>query len=150
MLARLGEQDEPADQVVDEAEAARLGAVAEHGQGLRRERLAQEGGDRATVVRAHARPIGVEDPDDRRVDALLAVVRHRQRLGVPLRLVVDPARADRVDVTPVGLGLRVHLRIAVDLAGRGEQEAGALPLRQPERVVVPYEPVFSECSGMRR
>jgi hypothetical protein len=29
----------------------------------------------------------------------------------------------------------VHLRIAVDLARRGEQEAGALPLREPERVV---------------
>ena len=70
-----------------------------------------------------------------RVDALLAVVGHRQRLGVALGLVVDAARADRVDVAPVGLGLRVHLRVAVDLAGRGEQEARALALRQAERVV---------------
>ena len=70
-----------------------------------------------------------------RVDALLGVVGHRQRLGVALRLVVDAARADRVDVAPVGLGLRVHLRVAVDLARRGDQEARALPLREAERVV---------------
>ena len=84
---------------------------------------------------AHARAVGVEDPDDRRVHALLVVVRHRQRLGVALRLVVDAARADRVDVAPVGLGLRVHLRVAVDLARRGEQEPRALELREAERVV---------------
>ena len=88
-------------------------------------------------MRAHARPVGVEDPHDRGVDALLAVVGHRQRLGVALCLVVDAARADRVDVAPVGLGLRVHLRVAVDLARRGEQEPGALELREAERVVRP-------------
>jgi hypothetical protein len=38
-------------------------------------------------------------------------------------------------MAPVRLGLRVDLRIAVDLARRGEQEAGALPLGEPERVV---------------
>ena len=70
-------------------------------------------------------------------DALLVVVRHRQRLGVALRLVVDAARADRVDVTPVRLRLRVHLRVAVDLARRREQEPRALELREPERVVRP-------------
>src|SRR6478735_2025928 len=34
MLARLGEQDQAAHEVVDEAEAARLGAAPEHGQRL--------------------------------------------------------------------------------------------------------------------
>ena len=67
------------------------------------ERLAQEGRDRAPVVGAHPRAVGVEDAHDRGVDALLAVVGHRQRLGVALRLVVDAARADRVDVAPVVL-----------------------------------------------
>ncbi len=99
------------------------------------ERLAQEGRDRAAVVRAHARAVGVEDADDRGVDALLAVVGHRQRLGVALGLVVDAARADRVDVAPVGLRLRVDLRVAVDLGGRGGEEAGAVVLGQAERVV---------------
>ena len=125
----------PRDQVVDVAEAARLAAVAEDGQRLVLERLAQEGRDRAAVVRAHPRAVGVEDPHDAGVDALLAVVGHRQRLGVALRLVVDAARADRVDVAPVGLRLGVDLRVAVDLGGGGEQEAGALELRQAEHVV---------------
>ena len=126
---------EPADEIVDEAEAPRLRAVAEHGQRLLLERLADERRDRAAVVRPHARPVGVEDAHDRRVDPLLAVIGHRQRLGVALRLVVDAARPDRVDVAPVGLRLRVHLRVAVHLARRREQEARALHLREAERVV---------------
>ena len=139
--------DQAADQVVDVAEAAGLGAVAEDGDRLALHRLADEGRDRAAVVRAHPRPVGVEDPDDRGVDALLAVVGHRQRLGVALRLVVDAAGADRVDVAPVGLRLRVHLRIAVDLARRGQEEAGALELRQPERVV---RPVRADLQRLQR
>ena len=135
MLVARREQVEAADEVVDVAEAARLRPVAVDGQRLVRERLAHEGRDRPPVVRPHARAVRVEDPDDRRVDALLVVVRHRQRLGVALRLVVDASRADRVDVPPVRLLLRMLLRIAVDLARGGEQEARALELRQPERVV---------------
>ena len=135
VLAALRERDQAADEVVDVAEAPRLRAVAEDGQRLLLERLAHERRDRAAVVRPHAAPVGVEDADDRRVEALLAVVGHRERLGVALRLVVDAARPDRVDVTPVGLGLRVHLRVAVDLARRGEEEARALELRETERVV---------------
>ena len=75
--------------------------------------------------------------DDAGVDALLAVVGHRQRLGVALGLVVDAARADRVDVAPVVLGLGMDLGVAVDLRGRGEQEPRPLELRQPEHVVGP-------------
>ena len=65
----------------------------------------------------------------------MAVVGHRHRLGEALGLVVDAARADRVDVAPVALGLRVDLRIAVDLAGRRQEEPGALGLGQAEGVV---------------
>ena len=137
MLARLGEQDDPADQVVDVTEAPRLRAVAEHRDRLPVQGLAQKRRDRAPVVRPHPAAVGVEDPHDPGVDALLAVVRHHQRLGVALGLVVHPSRTDGIDVSPVGLGLRVHLRIAVDLARRGEQEARALELREAERVVRP-------------
>ena len=56
MLARLCQQDQPTDEVVDETEAPRLGAVAEHGQRLLLERLANEGRDGTAVVRAHPRP----------------------------------------------------------------------------------------------
>ena len=125
----------PADQVAHVTERARLAAVAEHRDRPVRQRLAQERRDRAAVVRAHATAVRVEDPHDRRVHALLAVVGHRQRLRVALGLVVHAARPDRVDVAPVGLRLRVHLRVAVHLARRGDQEPRALGLGQAERVM---------------
>ena len=101
VLAGLRQRDHAGDQVLDVTERAGLAAVAEHRDRPVGERLAQERRDRPAVVRAHPRAVGVEDPDDRRVHALLAVVGHRQRLGVALGLVVDAARADRVDVAPV-------------------------------------------------
>src|ERR671936_1966162 len=57
VLAALGEQHEAADQVVDVAEAPRLRALAEDGERLSLERLPHECGNRAPVVRAHARPV---------------------------------------------------------------------------------------------
>ena len=83
----------------------------------------------------HARAERVEDPHDARVDAVSAVVGHRDRLGEALGLVVHAARPDRVDVAPVVLALGMDERIAVDLGGRGEQEARALRLGDAERVV---------------
>ena len=56
---------------------------------------------------------------------MLAAVVKRQALGGALPLVVAGALADGVDVAPVGLGLRVLERVAVDLGGGGEEEAGA-------------------------
>ena len=135
VIAGLGEADDAVDQVADEAERTGLGPVAEDGDRPVLQRLAHEGRDGAAVVRAHPGAVGVEDADDRGVHALLAVVGHRERLGVALGLVVDAARADRVDVAPVALGLRVDLRVAVDLGGRGGQEARAVQLGQAERVV---------------
>ncbi len=123
------------DQVVDVAEGAGLRAVAEDRHRLAGERLRHEGGHHPAVAQAHARPVGVEDAHDPGLEPVVAVVGHHHRLGEPLRFVVDPARADRVDVAPVGFRLRVHQRVAVDLGGRGEQDAGAFGLGQAERVV---------------
>ncbi len=66
---------------------------------------------------------------------MLAVVGHRHRLGEALRLVVHTARSDRIDVSPVGLGLRVDLGVSVHLAGRGEHGAGALRAGQTHGLV---------------
>src|SRR4051812_41547810 len=140
VLVRLGERHEPANGVVGVAEAARLRSVAEYRERLTCERLLDERHRRSAVVPAHPRPVRIEDPGDTRVDALLVVVRHRQRLGVALRLVVHAARADGVDVAPVRLRLRRHQRVAVDLARRREQEPRALVLREAERVVSPVRP----------
>ena len=80
---------------------------------------------------------GVEDAHDRGVHALLAQVRHRERLGVALRLVVDAAQADRVHVAPVRLRLRVDERVAVDLAGGGEQKRARCFFASPSVLWVP-------------
>ena len=92
-------------------------------------------GRHAAVVEPHPRAVGVEDPDDPRLHAVIAVIGHGDRLGEPLGLVVAAARADRVDVAPVVFALGVDLGIAVDLRRAGQQEPGVLRLGQPERVV---------------
>ena len=46
---------------------------------------------------------------------MLAVVGQGQSFGESLRLVVDTAGTHRVDVSPVGLRLRVDEGIAIDL-----------------------------------
>ena len=115
--------------------------------GFALDRLAEERGDGAPVVPAHPRSVGVEDARDAGVHALLAVVRHRERFGVALRLVVDPAGPDRVHMAPVRLGLRVDLWVAVDLARGREQEPGTLELREPEHVVGPVRAHFERMQG---
>jgi hypothetical protein len=102
------------------------------------------------VVRPHPRAVRVEDPHDRGVDPVRAPVGHRQRLGEALRLVVHPARPDRVHVPPVRLGLRVDLRVAVGLRRRGQQEARALLLAEPSACSVPSEPTFIVSIGRSR
>ena len=129
-----GEPEDAVDQVVDVADAAGLRAVAGHRDRLAGQRLPDEGRDGPAVVRPHPRPVRVEDPHDAGVDPVGAPVGHGQRLGEPLGLVVHAARADRVDVPPVGLRLRVHLRVAVRLRGGGQHVAGALLPGQAERV----------------
>ena len=89
--------------------------------------------DHATVAGAHARAVGIEDPDDPRIQSVRAVVGHRQGLGEALGLVVRAPRTDRVDVAPVRFGLRVDLGIAVHLTGRGQQVSRLTRLGEPER-----------------
>ena len=93
---------EALDQVVDVAERARLRAVAVDRDRLAVQRLDDEVRHHAAVVGVHARAVGVEDARDLDVELVLAVVVEEQRLGAALALVVAGARADRVDVAPVG------------------------------------------------
>ncbi|MNL77128.1 hypothetical protein D3C87_2032390 [compost metagenome] len=63
----------------------------------------------------HPRPVGVEDAGDFDLDAVLSPVIEEQGLGASLAFVVTGANADRIDVAPVGLDLRMDVRIAVNL-----------------------------------
>ncbi len=122
------------DEVIDVTDRPGLPTVPGHGERLARQGLADEGGDGPPVVGTHAGAEGVEDPQHSGVHVVEAPVGHGQRLREALSLVVHASRADRVHVTPVRLGLRVHLRVAVAL-GRGRQQvAGALLLGEPEAV----------------
>ena len=82
----------------------------------------------------HARAIGVEDPRHLDAQLVLAVIVEEQRLGAALAFVVAGARADRIDVAPVVLGLRMDMGVAIDLAGRGLEDLRLHPLGQAQHV----------------
>ena len=63
----------------------------------------------------HPRAVGVKDPHDADVDAVAAVIIHKQRFGDAFAFVVTRADADRIDTAAVRFDLRMHLRIAVHL-----------------------------------
>ena len=113
--------------VVDVAERPGLAPGAVHRQRFAVERLHEEVRHDPTVGRSQPRPVRVEDANDRGRQTVEPLVRHRQRLGEPLRFVVDRTRAGGIDVAVVRLGLRVHVRIAVDLAGRRDEEPRVAP-----------------------
>src|ERR1700730_708706 len=136
-LGVIGRQqaDDALDEVVDVTEAARLGAVPVHGHRLVLQRLHQEVRHGPPVIDAHPRPKAIKNANDAGVHAVRTVVRHGERLGGTLRLVVERARSDGIDVAPIGLGLRMDLGVAVDLGGGRKEEDCALRTRHAEHVV---------------
>src|SRR3954469_13420807 len=88
----------------------------------------------ASVVWPHTRSVGVEDPRDCGVHAVRGAVRDSKRLGETLGLVVDTTRANRVDITPVAFGLRVHLGVSINFGRRSEEEPGLLLTSEFESV----------------
>src|SRR5947209_7762602 len=68
-LTGIEQRDDAAHQVVDVADRAGLRAGAVHGDRLAAQGLRDERRDGPAVVRAHARTVGVEDPDDADVEA---------------------------------------------------------------------------------
>jgi len=58
--------------------------------------------DHSAVVQLQARAVGVEDADDAGIDFVIAVVGHGDGFGEAFGFVVDGARADGIDVAPVG------------------------------------------------
>ncbi len=123
------------DLVLDEAEAPGLLAGAVDGERLAHLCLDEEVRHHPAVAGPEPGTVGVEDAGDADLDPMRPVVGHGHGLGEALGLVVDPPGADRVDVAPIALRLGMDLRVPVDLAGRGQQIAGALLLGQAQGVV---------------
>ena len=117
------------------AETAGLPPLSEDRQRFAPERLGDERWRDPSVRGPHPRTVSVEDPDDPRVDAVLAVVGHGQRFREALGLVVDAPHTDRVDVAPVAFRLRVDQWVAVNLGGGRQEESRAFCPGQTERVV---------------
>ncbi len=98
------------------------------------QRLHDEVRHHAAVIGVHARPVGVEDTRHLDGHAVLAAVVEEQRFRAALPLVVAGAQADRIDVAPVVLRLRMNARVAVDLGGGGLQDRHAQPLGEAQHV----------------
>ena len=115
-------------------EGSGLLSVTVDGHVLALEGLDDEVGDDTAVVGVHTRTKGVENTGDTDVDTVLAHVAIGEGLGHTLALVVARTGADTVDVTPVVLALGVLLGVAVDLGGRGDEEASLGTLGKTEHV----------------
>ena len=59
---------------------------------------------------------------------MVSVVGHGGRLSKAFGLVVDTARTNRVDVSPIVLRLRMDKRVTIGLRSRGEQKTSTLGL----------------------
>ena len=122
-------------QIVDVTKTARLGARSENGQVLSPQRLSNEGRQHTSVIQAHPRSVRVEDPHNPRFHTVVAVVGHRHGFLESLGFVIDASRSDGVHVAEVLLMLRVHLWIAIDLAGRSDGDPGSFVLGQTQAIV---------------
>ena len=85
------------------------------------------------------RSIGIEDAGYLDAQVVLTAVVEEQRLGAAFALVVTGPGASGVDVAPVGLRLRVDLRIAIDLAGGGLEDLGLDAFGQAQHVDGPMD-----------
>ena len=132
------------DQIVDVLEGASLTAITVDGNVLAAQRLANEVGDDAAVVRVHERAVGVEDANHANVEVVGAVVVEEDGLSGSLALIVAGAGSDGVHVsvvllcasdggiTPTGLGM--DERVSVDLARAGVQETASRVAGQMKKV----------------
>ena len=134
VVGGLHQADDAVDEIVDIAERTGLPAVAIDGDVASEQRLDDEIRDHAAVIGMHARTIGVEDARHLDAQLVLAPIIEEQGLGAALAFVVAGPGADRIDVAPILLGLRVDVGIAIDLRGRGLENLGAQPLGEPEHV----------------
>jgi len=147
VVGRVHRPDHRFDEIVDVAKAAGLPAVAIERDVLAPQGLDDEVGHDPPVVGVHARAVGVEDAHNLDAQVVLPAVVEEERLGAALSLVVAAADADRVDRTPVGLGLRVDIRVAVDLGGRSLEDPRLHALGKAQHV---DRPVHARLGRLHR
>ena len=80
-------------------------------------------------------------------DVMRTMIGHGQRFGEALGFIINGAGPNGVHVAGVGLRLRVDFRVAVDLAGGSQQEAGLVRARNAETVMGSQRARFHGLDG---
>ena len=83
-----------------------------------------------------------------RADSIRPMVRHGQRFGIALALVIAGAHAHRIHVAPVSFHLRMLQRIAVAFRCRRKQETRAVASRDLKHVTRPGRAGLQSFNGM--
>src|SRR5713101_4312041 len=142
------QREQPAYLVVDVAERSGLGAGPVDGDRVAAHRLREEVRHDPAVPGPQPRSVRVEDARNLGVEPMQAVIGHGEGFRVALGLVVHRTGPDAVDVAPVGLRLRVHERVAVDLAGGRKKKPGVMLVREIERVACADRTDLERGDGM--
>ena len=124
------------DQVIHVAEeGSSLLAIAIEDERDALQRLNDKIAHDAAIVWTHARAVGVEDTHHTDFRFVHALVVKTERFSDALTFVVAATNADGVDAAAIGFRLRVHLGIAIHLAGAREEESRFHARRQAQHVV---------------
>lgn len=134
LFRRIHEAVQSVDQIGHVAEGSRLQALAEDGDVFSKQGLADEVRHYAAIVGAHIGAIGIENSRDLDAQSMLTAIVEKQSFGTPLALVVAGSAADRIDIAPIVLGLRMDGGIAIDLGCGGLQDADLEALSEAEHV----------------
>ena len=129
--------DEPINEIIDVAERAGLRAFSVDGDVSTEQGLNDEIGHHPPVIWVHAGAVGVEDPGDFDLQAVLTPIIEEQGLRAALALVVARARANRVHVPPIVLGLRMDMRVAIHLRRGGLENLGSEALGETQHIDCP-------------
>src|ERR1035437_6138164 len=122
------------------AETARLLAGPEHGEWLAGERLPDEARDNHAVAAGLARADGVEQPDYDRLQTVFHRIQVGEGLVERLGLSIGPAVLQRRPDVAVVVFPQPDLGVlAVDLAGRRDQDARAVPECAVQDVLRPVQ-----------
>ena len=134
LFGSLHEAHHALDKIVHITEGSGLFAIAINGNGLAEQGLNDEIGDHPAIMGMHLGAIGIEDTAHLDGNMMLAPVREEQRLGTALAFIIAGTDAVGVHMAPVGLHLRMHFGIPVDLAGGSLEDAGLHALGKAEHV----------------
>ena len=121
--------------VIHKAEGTGLRTIAVQGQRLSLERLNNEVADHTAIIRKHPRAVGVENPHHTDFHVVHPLIVKTQGFSDALALVVTTADSNGVHATAIALRLWMHFRIAIDLAGAGEEQPSTHTACETQHVV---------------